>query len=406
MYRNIKAIANRDRQLGILTEPDKYNDVISKECDTKEKALVLINDNVKNSMIDLSSLILKSRENIVYSPVALYMALAVLAKMTDGSSRKQLLKLLNVKERELDDIYLAVKNIAVSKCGLATSVIASSVWLNENMNYNNAFFQKLFEELDIDSFAGTMGSLDMNNAIAEWVNAGTKDLLKDNVNISTDETTLLEFLTTIYFSAKWSKAFNCENTKSDDFYMENGKKIKCDYMYQKVTAQYYRGKNFVAITKGLSGEYQAVFVLPDEGTVIEDVLEAEKVWQLMTTGDSDGGETMDVHLSLPKYDKTSKVDLKSFMKELGITEVFNSGAADFTLISNMKELFVSKAEQTTRFVVDEEGVEAASCVEFGIAFACISPHYEEIEVKLNRPFLYAVVSKNAVPLFAGRVDRP
>ena len=76
-------------------------------------------------------------ENRVYSPLNVYMALSMLAQLTDGESREQILTLLgsgNMDElrRQASDVW----NANYRDDGALTSILASSLWLNKKVKFS------------------------------------------------------------------------------------------------------------------------------------------------------------------------------------------------------------------------------------------------------------------------------
>ncbi len=78
---------------------------------------------------------LSGDENRAYSPVNVYMALAMLGETTDGESRSQILDLLgadNIGELREDAKNMWLANYCND--GAVTSILANSIWLNEDVN--------------------------------------------------------------------------------------------------------------------------------------------------------------------------------------------------------------------------------------------------------------------------------
>ena len=66
---------------------------------------------------------------------------------------------------------------------------------------------------------------------------------------------------------------------------------------------------------------------------------------------------------------------------------------------------MGKAEQTTRLILNEEGVKAASFTEFVIPAAGVYAE-EHFELVLDRPFFLLVTGAENIPLFAGVINEP
>ena len=76
-------------------------------------------------------------ENRVYSPLNVYLALAMLAECTAGESRQQILDLLGAQSIEgLRKKASALWESTYCDDGLTTSILASSLWLNQDISFD------------------------------------------------------------------------------------------------------------------------------------------------------------------------------------------------------------------------------------------------------------------------------
>ena len=97
--------------------------------------------------------------NKVYSPINIYMALAMLAEVTDGESRQQILDLLGSESIEtLRAQAASVWNANYSNDGAVTSILANSLWLNESVNFNQSTMDSLATNYYASSFRGEMAA--------------------------------------------------------------------------------------------------------------------------------------------------------------------------------------------------------------------------------------------------------
>ncbi len=383
----------------------KIWDLAWKESQRRVKASNKLRKTVSNSLGELTSILLRKDENMVFSPVALYLALILLAQMTGNDSRKQILKAIRAEGINAEEIYNLTKQIVAStvqtKCELS-----ASVWLSDDKQYNTDYLQVLGKKYGFSAYSGAMGTDEMNHAIGEWVNKATGGLLEDQIDIHTTESTLIEMLTAIYYSSRWDFEFESRRTRPGTFVTADGTKVRCDFMHQTLRTDYHAGAKFKAITKTLGQGYGATFILPDKGVTVNEILMEPEFRELAVADVLPTSREYEVKLSLPKFDISSKIRLNEIMQEMGITDVFGPDRADFTPISNQNDICLSKAEQTTRFKVNEEGVEAASFVEFGIAEGGVPLEVEKVAFKLDRPFIFVVNAMGKVPVFAGKVMAP
>lgn len=107
---------------------------------------------------------------------------------------------------------------------------------------------------------------------------------------------------------------------------------------------------------------------------------------------------------LPKFETECDMEMNDVLKNMGMTDAWDSQAADFSKIGNCdgNGLYISRATHKTKIVVDELGTRAQA--ETDIAAAAASEALEYREVYLNRPFVYLIMDcENGIPLFIGTV---
>ena len=112
-----------------------------------------------------------------------------------------------------------------------------------------------------------------------------------------------------------------------------------------------------------------------------------------------------VNLSLPKFDAVSDINLIDGLKELGVIDIFDARTADFTPLCPEEEgIFLSQAKHAARVKVDEQGIEAAAYTVMMAAGSAMPPD-EEVDLVVDRPFLFVITSRTGLPLFAGVVNQ-
>ena len=113
-------------------------------------------------------------------------------------------------------------------------------------------------------------------------------------------------------------------------------------------------------------------------------------------------ETVKVYL--PRYDITSKIEIIEVLKNMGINmALIPDKKPKFSKISDTKGDFLGNAEQTTRIIVDTEGVRMASYVEMDTGLYS-KPAYKII--RFDRPFAFFINSQNSFPVVAGKLMDP
>ena len=345
--------------------------------------------------------------NRIYSPLNIYMALAMLAETTAGESRNQILKLLHTDSIE----SLRVKsktlwNANYCDDGTVTSLLASSVWLSDTLQYNKAVLETLADTYYASSFSGEMGSVELNKSLRDWLNANTGDLLKEQtVGVGFNPLTIFALATTVNFKAKWAEEFKPSKTAEDTFYAVSGE-LTCEFMKQSDTDRYYWGENFSAVVRRLENSGNMILILPDEGIMAEALLnDAETLEFMLNYRNWENSKTLTINQAIPKFDVVSDIDFRKILKTLGVTDVLTMENANFTPITMEPGVYLQEAKHATRVMIDEEGCQAAA---YTVLEACGSsmPPEEKIDFVLNRPFLFVLNGQDGQPLFIGIVNQP
>lgn len=346
-------------------------------------------------------------QNKVYSPLNVYMALGMLAEVTDGGSREQILTLLGSDSMDaLRSQAHAIWNANYRNDGASTVILASSLWLNENVNFTESTLDSLAENYYASSYQGTMGSPELDLALQAWLNEQTGGLLKDQTSqVGLDPETIMALAATISFHAKWHNEFSESRTEKGVFHGANGD-INCDFMHQGGSRTYYWGEQFSAVAQGFENDGGMWFILPDEGVSADELLQDEQVMKFILTNEWEDSKYLIVNLSVPKFDVASDMDLIFGLKALGVTDVFDPGASDFSpMTSDTDEIYLSQAMHAARVTIDEEGCTAVAYTVMQASGSAMPPD-EEIDFTLDRPFLFVITGSGNLPLFVGIVNQP
>lgn len=368
--------------------------------ETKNAALT----GLQTFFTDANSRFLSGQGNSVWSPVNAYIGLAMVAELTEGSSRQQILDLLGTDSTA--DLRSRVSVIwessyQDSKNSNETSRLANSLWLQKGLRYQQDTMDALSYHYYADVYQTNLKNA--GGAIGAWLNNNTGGLLK-NATADIRPGTVLALYSTIYFQAKWSAQFSAANNTRDTFHAPGGDKT-VTYMNKKLaTMNYYYGDCFSAVRLGLKNGSSMWFILPDEGYTPADVLEDGQYMDMLLGNGWENFKYMKVNLSVPKFDVSGQQDLAGGLKEMGVTDVFDQNASNFSALTSDAPIFLTAANQAVRVQIDEEGVKAAAYIEFPGATSPAPPE-EIIDFILDRPFLF-VISKDNIPLFAGAVNEP
>ena len=357
--------------------------------------------------------LLSAEENTVLSPANLYLAFAMLSETTDGDSRAQLLSLLGL---ENTDASRAAGNYVwrnlYGETSTGKTLLGSSVWLNENVPYNEETLRLLAEQYLASTFSAPMGDEKTDKAIGEWINENTGNLLQDAAGeIQTKPETVMLLLTTLYFKDQWRDEFWAKETRQDVFTAADGAQQTVDFMHlTQDRAAYCQGENYTVAELRFQGGQAMRFLLPDEGTSLKSFLaDGSAVGGLF-------GYDMGVSLpsgkliwSVPKFDVSADLELTDALRALGVSDVFDFDRADFSPLVDFsrfdKAVAVTQVQHAARVKIDEKGCEAAAFTAVRADAQSAAPEdLPVVEMDLNRPFAFMITGVDGLPLFLGTVN--
>ena len=346
-------------------------------------------------------------ENALSAPLNLYFALAALSEAAAGETRQEILSALQAESiEELRDRSQKIWLANYYDDGIVRSSIGSSLWLRDDSDYRQEAVDAMAASYYASVYRGEMGSEEYDAAMMEWINGQTGGMLKESVSgLHLDPDDMTRLVTTLMFQDKWDAVFKAENNRQGAFHAPAGD-TEATYMTQTDSyGRYFYGQKFGAYVKPLkSSGAEMVFLLPDEGVTVDELLKDEQAMRFMTALDGVPEVTIRVNLSLPKFDISADADLTEVARSLGIRKVFDPAVADLSGLSTAVQN-VSAVVQGARCQVDEEGVRAAAYVLIPLAGAPAPPK-DEIDFVLDRPFIFVLRSRDGLPLLAGVVNQP
>ena len=345
------------------------------------------------------------QKNPVFSPVNIYMALAMMAETTAGESRQQILDLLKVDSIEALRTQAGyVWTAHYNNDTLSTSILGSSLWLHEDIAYNEATVDTLAKHYYASVFRGKLGTEKMNTALQSWLNEQTGGLLQEQAqNTKLAPNSTLALATTVLYQVQWLDEFRAEANTQGTFHGDSDSTET--FMNRQLSyGPYYWSDSFGAVHLPLEDGSRMWLLLPDEGQTPESILENGEVSRFFSSEKNE--KTVIVNLSLPKFDVCFETDLVKKLRSLGVTAVFQPETADFSPILPQEDGgYVDQVKHATRVSIDEKGVTAAAFTVIDRCGAAMPPK-DEIDFILDRPFLFYIESRDGLPLFTGVVHEP
>ena len=343
-------------------------------------------------------------KNAVYSPASLWLALGMLARCTEGESRRQILDALGESgwDQFSRDTGLLWKNLYTDD-GRSILRLANSVWLNSTPD--GAYHEDALKDLAESCFAGTyaapMGEAETDRLLSGWVEEQTGGLIVPEFRTSPD--TLAILMSALYYKAGWVDEFDPERTSEDTFTGPGGAEIRADFMHRTEEGTFLMNDRYRAARKR-NHLGTMTFILPENGLAPEELLRDPGFLKSLDFGGEEAafGE---VRWSMPKFDAECSLDLRGALRQMGVTDVLDPDRADLSALTDL-DAFVNGVSQLTRVKAEEKGVEAAAVTIIDACESCAPAEEVRVcEMDLDRPFLF-LLEVSGAPLFVGIINSP
>ncbi len=351
----------------------------------------------------MTHLLTSEDENTVCSPINVYLAYSMLAEIAGNNSRKQILNALGAKNIEtLRTNATKLWQANYVDTPVLKSLLANSLWLNGKLHYNADTLELLAKSYYASTFCGEPGSQEMDQSLQQWINENTNDLLKEYVeDLHLDPRTIIAIVSTIYYKAMWTTNFNEQATDDSVFHGTKGD-TTVKMMHSDEMTSVYHGDHFISLEKPLSDSGNMYFFLPKEETDVNALINDPEVYEAMKDSSEEKRTFPIVHLSVPRFKVSAKMDLLETMKELGMNDILDPSKANFKpLIQESEEIFLSSAEHAAMVEINEQGVTGAAFTDLMVTGAGMPQ--EEIDFVLDRPFFFMVTGRDGSILFSGVV---
>jgi serpin B len=374
-------------------------------------------------------------ENLCISPYSIESALAMTFAGADGETRTEMARVLHlINDGTVPASFTALQHSLEEMSAKTAALVKESKKFggpSEPITLNIA--NRLFAQKDYafrpaylslvkQNFGGAFEPIDFvadpaaaTQRINKWVADQTHDRIRDLIpGGALDKTTRLVLANALYLKAPWASEFSENATQREPFFVHGGAPLDVPMMQKRSDHfGYARREGFTVVSLPYAGnDLQFLVLLPDDVNglrALESKLTGELLAQCAKL------QTRDVDLHLPKFKlEPPTMALAEKFEALGMKTAFDKpqGSANFDKIAPREPndyLYISQIFHKTFIAVDEKGTEAAAATAVAMmaGTALRSPPPPPIEVKVDRPFVYAIQHvPSGVCLFLGRVTDP
>jgi serpin B len=385
--------------------------------------------------VDLHRQLATGDENLCISPYSIESALAMTFAGADGETRTEMARVLHLTNDSTVPASFAALQHSLQQMSTKTAELVKQSKKfggpSEPITLNIAnrlfaqkgyAFREAFRSLVKQNFGGAFEPLDFianpaaaTQRINKWVADQTQDRIRDLIpGGALDKTTRLVLTNALYLKAPWANEFSENATQLETFLVHGNAPVDVPMM-RKTDKRfgYAKPEGFTAVSLPYAGDdLQFLVLFPD------DVNGLHALESKLTAGILAGCANLkrrDVDLHLPKFKlEPPTITLAEKFEALGMKTAFDKpkGSANFDKMAPRKPndyLYISQIFHKTFIAVDEKGTEAAAATAVAMlaGTALRSPPPPPVEVKVDRPFLYAIQHiPSGVCLFLGRVTDP
>lgn len=405
----------------LLKNPDiKYNTYNSAN---DEQGYKDFKDALSSFSADLSDKFFESddseNQNISISPLSIYMALSLAVECTSGTTRDELLGLLDLS---YDDVYQYSKTLfeqsTQERVALGNSrgeiksreLVTNSLWFEKTLPYKQECIDRLANNYYCYSHAVDFknNSKEIINIVSDFIKEKTYGLI-DHKGAYNSQTTMV-LLNTLYIKDIWNNEGELALTEKMNFKNSDGSITNIEFLrglsYPGRVQQFDDFDTFY--TKTSSG-FKMKFLLPRGNKTVKEVFNKENIDTINKLKDYQSFDEPNntkyyTNCLFPQFESSCAVDLTKFFKnQYNIIHLFTD--ADFSSFAE-HDMAVSSIIHKTKLKVERKGIEGAAITEMMVGESAILPEQKEIyeTFTLDRSFGFILTDPQDVILFSGIVN--
>ena len=373
--------------------------------DTESAISVLPDDNIILSADWLKEEYLKKpTENIVISPMSVYLISTLLQSGAENETLKELSEFLNASSKRMRTEEYAYQNPKPYKNNAVSDYLNT---LSESIQISNSlwgnFFKESFKENAVSVFKADVFPLPENTS---KINAFISEKTMGKINGILPERPLspkdnLFLVNTVYFKDEWRIPFETYETKKAEFQTPAKKKEVAMMHHIFRSLPYFENEKIQAIALPYKNGDKMYLILPKKEVSFSEFM-SELSYKDIFLNMRD----LPVLVKLPRFKIESEtIDLIPYFKSNNVQRIFNPALSELGSVSD-KETYVSSFLHRAVIEVDETGTEAAAVTAIAMANSAMPFGLKRQDMLLefiaDRPFIFMINDG----LFIGIVNEP
>lgn len=349
--------------------------------------------------------------NVLFSPICLSTSLSLAQVGTKGDTANQIGQVLHFEN--VKDVPFGFQTVTsdINKLSSFYSLkLIKRLYVDKSLNPTTEFigstkrpYAKEMETVDFkDKLEETKGQI--NSSVKDLTDGHFENILSDN---SVSDQTKILVVNAAYFVGKWMKKFPESETKECPFRVNKTDTKPVQMM--SLEATFCLGRIDSVGCKIIELPFQnkhlsMLILLPadveDESTGLEKVEKQLNPETLLQWTNPSTMANAKVKLSIPKFKVEKVIDPKASLENLGLKDVFNEDASDFSGMSETKGVALSNVIHRVCLEITEDGGESIE-----VPGSRILQHKDEFTA--DHPFIYLIRhNKTRNIIFFGKFCSP
>lgn len=374
-----------------------------------------VTSGINSFAINMAKLVMEnSEDNYIFSPLGIAFNLSMLSNGANGITKDEILTVLGVDninnaQNRLNNYCRSVDVIINNPATNASARLANSLWVDEKHKIKKQFKTICKNKFHTGIFIRNLSSEATKDEINQWVSANTDGLIKNFLSHSLYVQQSSALINAIFVKAPWD--FKFDHSLTSERYPFNNidgtegicKMMKAFNRTQETIA--FDCFDIIRFTLA-SSTYGFDVILPHPDVDLKDCINQIDDNIFVKWKSRARHKTWDI-VRMPKFDIRTTHSFHKSLVKLGLDHLFTD--SDFSDMTPSKHFFISDILQKARFIVEEDGAEAAAATmdtAVGSPFGITEPRPKPTELILDRPFMYTLTDlRTNTIIFIGEVKK-
>jgi serpin B len=332
--------------------------------------------------------------NLAICPYSARVVLSMLCEGSTGETRKALAETLRFDE-DPDSVATHYERLGrplgfqleTNRRGLEM-LTANSLWCEDGFALKPDYVNTVKEHYWAEALTLDFRAADSSRRVNDWAHDKTKGRIPSVVHSLVEYSPLLA-MNAVYFKGLWTDPFKAEETREEEFFLQDGTRKLVPMMRQSGEFRYAEIGSAQIVSLPYKGGMSMRVLLPPKHRPFPKF--CAELTSIVGTSWTRFMAERDGHLRLPRFRIETQADLSAPLKAMGMSQVFDSARAALEGISDRKPLYLMGVMQKDFVEVNEKGTEAAAVTmyELGAAENPLPPP-PPFEMIVNRPFIFAI----------------